>query len=66
LPAGGGTTTAVPPLSLSSAVDLAAWVSARAAGGEARPVVEATGERLTFAPIGEVNKAADLFGARPS
>ena len=54
------------------AVNLAAWVGARAAGGEVlvtRPVVEAAGGHLSFEPIGEVKlkgftEATDLFLAR--
>jgi adenylate cyclase len=54
------------------AVNLAARVAARAAGGEVlvtRPVVEAAGDRLRFDHIGEVklkgfNEATELFVAR--
>ena len=54
------------------AVNLAARVGARAAGGEVlvtRPVVEAAGGHLSFEPIGEVKlkgftEATDLFLAR--
>jgi len=54
------------------AVNLAARVGARAAGGEVlvtQPVVEAAGSHLTFEPIGEVKlkgftDATDLFLAR--
>jgi adenylate cyclase len=55
------------------AVNLAARVGARAAGGEVlvtRPVVDAAGRHLVFEPIGEVKlkgfaEATDLFLARP-
>jgi adenylate cyclase len=55
------------------AVNLAARVGARAAGGEVlvtQPVVEAAGTHLAFEPIGEVKlkgftEATDLFLARP-
>jgi adenylate cyclase len=54
------------------AVNLAARVGARAAGGEVlvtRPLVDAAGGRLTFEPIGQVKlkgftEATDLFVAR--
>jgi adenylate cyclase len=56
------------------AVNLAARVGARAAGGEVlvtEPVVEAAGPHLQFEPIGEVklkgfNEATKLFLARPA
>ena len=56
------------------AVNLAARVGARAAGGEVlvtRPVVEAAGGHLSFEPIGDVKlkgftEATDLFLARAS
>ena len=56
------------------AVNLAAQVGARAAGGEVlvtRPVVEAAGGHLSFEPIGDVKlkgftEATDLFLARAS